>query len=470
MIASLLVALRQPLGGTALLAMLGVGATALFLGLFFSAQAGLLFLAAAWVAVGTWRYPWPAFLLLIATAPFLLILKATVVLGPLTVLKDVVILTLFLQSLRGGGSLLPPALRVPVLALVAWDLVTFVRADAFALGLLRLRDLLLYIPLLVIAARQIHTTERQRTFFTVFLGTAGLILLLAGIQRLQFPDSMVLRFDAARQVWIPRVSSVLAHPNHLGGYLVFTLALAAAVTGIRGLPRGLRLGAGILTAAGLVATTLTYSRSAWIAVPVALISAAVLPRVALAPRAVGAAFLTMVLFGSAVLAVPRVRQFVRAVADPAYQSNKTRLEIAAGSLVGISNVGAVIGEGLGDTTTLLQRTAEISLYDIVSAGAQEVQVAKARTFVDNGVVKTWVEQGAIGLVIVGWIAAHLVRLGLLALRHATDPETRAIGVAATAAVCGLAVLWLFLDVTDMFPANLYFWTFAGLVAGARSRS
>ncbi|MDP3685378.1 MAG: hypothetical protein Q8R32_00935, partial [bacterium] len=146
--------LRKPIGGVGLLALLGVGVIALFLGLFFSAQAGLLFLAVAWVAVGTWRYPWPAFLLLIAIAPFLLILKATVVLGPLTLLKDIVILTLLARSLltshrlptspfglrgtgRGEGVFLPSVLRVPVLALVAWNIVAFRRADAFALGLLR---------------------------------------------------------------------------------------------------------------------------------------------------------------------------------------------------------------------------------------------------------------------------------------------------------------------------------------------
>lgn len=458
--------LRQPIGGVGLLALLGVGVIALFLGLFFSAQAGLLFLAATWVAVGTWRYPWPAFLLLMAIAPFLLILKATVILGPLTLLKDVVILTLLLRSLRGGGVFLSPILRVPVLALIVWDVVAFLRADALALGLLRLRDLLLYVALLIIVARQVTTAERRRKFFAVFLGAAALVLALGALQWSLFPDGMVLRFDAARQVWIPRVSSVLAHPNHLGGYLVFVLSLTAALTATRGLSQTLRLGAGLLTLAGLVATYFTYSRSAWIAVPIALVSAAVLPRVTKTSRALGAVALLTLLAGSAIFAIPRARHFVRAVANPAYQSNKTRLEIAAGSLAEVSNVGAVIGEGLGDTATLLQRTAEITVYDIVSAKDREAQVAKARTFVDNGVVKTWVEQGTVGLVIVGWVAVNLVRLGLRVFRRSAEPESRAIGLATTAVVFGLAALWLFLDVPDMFPVNLYFWTFAGLTTAA----
>lgn len=462
--------LRQTIGSTPLLVMLGVGVVALFLGLFFSAQSGLLFLAAAWVAVGTWKYPWPAFLLLIAVAPFLLIVKATVVLGPLTLLKDIVILTLFLRSLRGDGMLLASPLRIPVLALLAWSGIAFLRADAFALGVLRLRDLLLYVLVLVIAARQVKTPERRRTFFLVFLGTAALVLLLGVCQWFLFPDSMILRFDAARQIWIPRVASVLAHPNHLGGYLVFTLSLAAAVAWTRGLARNVRTAAGLLLVGGLVAAYFTYSRSAWVAVPLALAGAVLLVGARRAFRAIGGLLLVLLLAIGVVFAIPSIREYVRAVANPAYQSNKTRLEIFAGSLAEVSNAGVLIGEGLGDTATLLQRTADISVHDIVAGEVREAQIAKARTFVDNGVVKTWVEQGTVGLVIAAWVAVRLLLLGFRTFRGSAEPEHRTIGMATVAMVCGLFALWFLLDVPDMFPANLYFWTFAGLVAGASQSS
>lgn len=458
--------LRQPIGNTPILAMLGVGVIALFLGLFFSAQSGLLFLAAAWVAVGTWRYPWPAFLLLIAVAPFLLILKATVVLGPLTLLKDIVIVTLFLRSLHGDGVLLSSPLRVPVLFLLAWSGIAFLRADAFALGMLRLRDLLLYVLVLVIAARQVTTPERRRTFFMAFLVTAALVLLLGACQWFLFPDSMILRFDAARQIWIPRVASVLAHPNHLGGYLVFALSLAAAVAWARGVARHFRIGAGLLIVTGLVATYFTYSRSAWIAVPLALASTVFLVGAHRTLRAIGGLSLLALFAAGVVFAVPSTREYIRAVAHPAYQSNKTRLEISAGSLAEVSHAGVVVGEGLGDTATILQRTADISVHDIVAGEVREAQIAKARTFVDNGVVKTWVEQGTVGLVIAGWIAVHLLLLGFRTFRDSAEQESRVIGMTTVAMVCGLSALWFLLDVPDMFPANLYFWTFAGLVVGA----
>ncbi|MDP3685887.1 MAG: O-antigen ligase family protein, partial [bacterium] len=322
------------------------------------------------------------------------------------------------------------------------------------------------VSLLVIVARQVTTAERRRTFFTVFLGTAALILALGALQWFLFSDSMVLRFDAVRQIWIPRLSSVLAHPNHFGGYLVFVLSLAAALTATRGLSQTLRLGAGLLTIAGLVATYFTYSRSAWIAVPTALVGALILPRTLKARQLLGLSALLLLLAGTVALGIPRVRQSIRAAADPAYESNRTRLDIAVGSLAQVTNLGAIVGEGLGDTVTLLGRTADISVFDLISAESKEAQAAKARTFVDNGVVKTWVEQGVVGLVLAGWVAVHLLRLGLRAFRRRTDPETRVIGSAVVGMICGLAALWLFLDVPDMFPANLYFWAFAGLLVAS----
>ncbi|TSC63740.1 MAG: hypothetical protein G01um1014106_412 [Parcubacteria group bacterium Gr01-1014_106] len=456
---------RTPIGGLPLLAMFGVSVIALFLGLFFSALSGLLFSAAAWVALATWRYPWPAFLLLIAVAPFLLILKATVVLGPITLLKDIVILTLFVRSLRGDGVFLSAPLRVPIIALLVWNMIAFLRADAFALGVLRLRDLLLYVLLLPIAARLVQTPERRRTFFTVFLGTAALVLALGVFQWFLFPDSMVLRFDAARQIWIPRVASVLAHPNHLGGYLVFVVALAAGIAWTRGCAWRARISAGALICASVVAAYFTYSRSAWIAVPLALGSTVLIAGAHRAFRAVGAIVLLLLLAAGVAFAIPATRDYIRAVANPAYQSNRTRLDIFAGSLSEVSNVGVLIGEGLGDTATVLQRTADISVHDIVAGEVREAQIAKARTFVDNGVVKTWVEQGTVGLVIVGWIAVRLLHLGFRTFR-AGIAESRAIGMAMGVLVCGLFALWFLLDVPDMFPANLYFWVFAGLLTAA----
>lgn len=458
--------LTRPIGDWRFLAAFGVACVATFLALFFSAQAGLLVLAAAWLAVGTWRFPWTAFLLLIAVAPFLLIVKATVVIGAVTVLKDVVILALFARVLADGSFRLPRTIAVPTLTLVAWAVVAFLAADSFTLGLLRLRDLLLYVPMLLVAARLVNTPRRAGTFVRVVLGSAVLVLALAALQGIAFADGMVLRFDPGRSVWIHRASSVLAHPNILGGFLVFVLPLAGAVVVQRRFPSYWRAGAWLVALAGLAATYATYSRSGWIAMVAALATGAVVFVAARRPRLVA---LTVLLCAAGVLLaflVPTTRTLLVSVADPAYASNRTRLEILIGSLAKISNRGAILGEGLGDTASLLGRPADISFYEIVAADARVAQRAKAQTFLDNAVAKTGVEQGVIGLVLAGWAA---VRLFLAAVRRARPselPEVQVVGLAMSAIIVGLATMWFFLDVPDIFPVNLYFWTFAGIVAAS----
>ncbi len=474
-------------GDARTLAVLGTGVLALFLGLCFSAQAGLLLLAAAWIAVGTWFSPWTAFLLLIAGAPLLLLVKATVVFGAVTVLKDVVILTLAVLVLRAKARRIRRDVLVPVFFLMAWEVLAFARADLRVLGLLRLRDLLLYVPMLLIAARLVSTPARLRTFLRVFLWTGVLVLLLGAAQWTWFPDSMVLRFDPKRLIWIPRLSSVLAHPNHLGSYLIFLVPLAAALTFVlwrRAAPTArtteaakdrvaapIPLPLSVATlGAGLVALYATYSRGAWVALAVSLVGGTLFVAARLRPRRVLGIILLALLACASALMLPTVRTLARTAFDPAYQSNKTRLEIAAGSLADVSDVGAVIGEGLGDTVRLLRRDADIDIYTITAGGSREVQDAKARTFVDNAVIKTWVEQGIVGLVLAGWVAVRILLVSFRVARDGASDELRATGAATGAILLGLAALWLTLDVPDMFPVNLYFWTFAGLVSGEAGRA
>lgn len=458
--------LRQPIGSVRDLAALGVGAITLFLGFFFSAQAGLLFLAGAWVAQLTWRYPWTTFLILTTVAPFLLILKATVLLGPLTLLKDVVILALLARLVRRETiERFPASLFTAIAALVGWATLAFVFSDAPVVGLLRLRDLLLYIALFPISLQLLAPPERLRTFLRVFLGTGLLVLALGALQWFAYPDGMVLRLDAARQVWIPRLSSVLAHPNHLGGFLLLlvTLGLALALTRVD--PRE-RFVAGALFLTGLVATYATYSRSAWISVALAVSVVLFLWAMRERPWLVtGGVILGVGALAGSLLVAP-VRDHLRAYADPTYQSNKTRLDIVAGVLTEVSRRGAVIGEGLGDTAVLLGRTADIELYDVVAADVRGAQLAKARTFVDNAVVKTWIEQGIVGLVLAAWVGVRLLLAAFSVLRRSPAGERQALALACIGIIVGLAALWWFLDVPDMFPLNLYFWIFAGALAAS----
>lgn len=461
--------LVEPIGSARELAVLGVGVIGLSLALFFSAQAGLLVLAAAWIAVGAWRYPWPAFLLLIAVAPFLLILKATVVLGALTLLKDVVILTLFVKTLARGGVPRLGVLALPVAALVLWAGLAFLRADAPVLGFLRLRDLLLYAPMLVVAAHLVDSETRLSVLLRVFLGSAAAVLLLGLAQWVFSPDGMVLRFDPSRSVWIPRAASVLAHPNILGSYLLFVVPLAGTLVVTRANGRMSHF-AFLVFAASLVAAYATYSRSAWLALAASLAAGVFLLAIVSRPRLVLGAAALAAAIGALALSAPRTRALLVSITDPAYESNRTRLDIAAGVFGQVSRSGVVIGEGLGDTARLLDRQVGVTLYEVAAAGAREVQVAKARTFVDNAVLKTFIEQGVVGLVIAGWVAVRLFVAATGVARRGSG-LARSVSFALASTIVGLAALWLFLDVPDIFPVNLYFWTFAGLVAsGAASRS
>lgn len=468
---------NQPVVGLRFLSALGIGSIALFLGLFYSAQAGLLILAAAWLAILTWKYPWKSFLSLIIIAPFLLIIKATVVLGAITVLKDIVILTLFIRVLSEGGTRLPKVILIPVLTYVAWAVVAFLSADSRLLGLLRLRDLLLYVPMIIVGVRLVSSPARLRLFLKVFLSTALIVLFLGLIQWVFFADGMVLRHDPVKEIWIPRVASVLAHPNVLGSYLLFVIPIAAALFITPKINKKYRYASLGILLASLLAVFATYSRSAWMAVAVSLAAMAFLflllripyQRALAKGKSIGVFVLVSILFLVVAFVFPPTRTFLTSVTNPAYESNRERIDIVVGALIGISRKGVIIGEGLGSPALLLDRTANISLYEIASAEAGKAQVAKARTFVDNAVVKTIMEQGVVGLVLAGWVA---FRLSLAAFRAIGNQDyssdARAFGLGFLGLIFGLSVLWLFLDVPDIFPVNLYFWTFAGITASITS--
>lgn len=454
-------------GNPAFLLVVGAAAIALFASLFFSTQAGLFILAAAWIAAASFRCPKEAFFLLIFVAPLLPILKATQVASIVTPLKDVVIATLLIKT-----TILPIAqkrdpyrrntLLVALALFLVWALVGFLRADSMVLGLLRLRDLILYIPLLWIARQSLTALDDLRTFLRVVVGGGALVLLLVGLQFFAFPDGMVLRYDPVLGSWIPRASGTLAHPNLLGSYLLFLIPLAASLLLARSFSLRARTFSAIVAVVGLLALFFTYSRSGWIATAVALLAlgalVVVLKRRLILPGVVlGGTMLLML--GTL---VPGVRTFLRTVADPTYPSNAERLEILAGLVATASPTSAIIGEGLGDVASATLRTVNISLTNIAAADVRQVQIAKARTFVDNAILKTWAELGVVGIALLLWITTRVIVLSWRESRTARTPEGRAFARALLATTSGLVALSFFLDVPEIFPVALYWWAFVGV--------
>lgn len=450
------------------LLIIGAAAVALFLALFFSAQAGLFTIAAAWVAAAAWRYPKETFFLLIFFAPLLPILKATQVLGAITPLKDVVIIALLFRT-----TIVPLALKrdpyrrntlfVPLVLLASWAILGLLRADDAVLGVLRLRDILLYLPMLWIARSLMGSEQDLRMFLRMVLGGAVFVLLLAGVQFLAFPDGMVLRYHPALRIWIPRVAGVLAHPNLLASYLLFIVPLVCSLFLARSFSRAAKALLAFFVGLGLVATYFTYSRSGWIAIAgalSALFGLVLLKRRTLILPGVFAVSAVLVLL---LTSVPGARTFLQTVVDPTYASNEERIHILASLIANSSSTSALIGEGLGDVLSGTLRTVRISLNDIAEADVRRVQIAKAQTFVDNAVLKTGVELGVVGLALLLWIVGSALGMSWKECRTGTLPEGRAVGIAVFSTTIGLLVLSFFLDVPEIFPVALFWWSFVGVL-------
>lgn len=223
------------------------------------------------------------------------------------------------------------------------------------------------------------------------------------------------------------------------------------------------LGRTALVIAGAAAVFATYSRSAWIAHAVAVAALG-----ALALRSRRAATMPRLLAGAVVLALlvaalPRARAMLRTVVDPTYASNRERLEILVGIAADTTNVEALIGRGLGDVTASTLRSVSVSLGDIAAADVRSVRTAKARTFVDNAVLKTWVEGGLVGVLLVAWLLWRVLRLAWRESAGGALPEGRAVARAVFAATAGLVALSLFLDVPEIFPVALLWWALVGVI-------
>ena len=460
--------------------LLGVVAVA-FVSLLLSFQAGvflLLFLLVGW---WSWHYPLSALSLLVVVAPLLPMLKITQTIGTVTIVKDVIIATLFFKlfALPLLTKKLPyrrNILVAPLLLLIGWELVNVWRAEAPILGLLRARVIGLYIMLYLAVLYAPLSKEYLQRWLKWFLASAVIVLLLAGYQWFLAPDSTVLRFDPVREIWIPRLSSVLAHPSILGQYLITLITLLVAVFWHNQRSK-YRLGLVALSLISLGLIYLTFSRAVWFGIVAALGAMAASQllhqwqtrkqvRVSRMP-ARGRLLLSGL--GLVVLAVlvwqfTPVGIFVRSSFDPNYASNEDRLIFMARLLAPISNFEALFGQGLGDVLTQNFRETNISAYDIASGAARSVQLAKNRTLVDNQYLKTFVELGLMGVLIYGWIYWRLAKQAYLLISNRHSQTSSLIGLWGIGFLTAFVVQGFFIDIWDIFPTNAAFWLLAALVS------
>lgn len=456
----------------------------LFLALFFSVEIGLYALVFAIAAWWVWESPEESFLTLIIIAPLLPLLKATRTLGNVTLIKDVIIIMLFLKTcfvplLEQRLPYRKNLLFAPIVALVGWALFEVIHGGS-TLAILRLREIVLYILLYFGVLYLPHTKKIMRTRTIVFLITLGIVMLLGIFQFYFAPDSTVLRFDPVREIWIPRMASTFGHPTVFAECLITgaMLILGILLAGRSSLKaNSYKLQAMLL----LIATVLiyfTYTRAAWIGFVGGCIAAGVawftsrrhhplqLPPgkgessrllslrrrgwVRLVVATVAVIFISVFAFQ-----FTPVGTFLRTAIDPSYASNADRIAFVVQLVSETSNADVIVGKGLGNVVTEVRKGGDVSAVDIASGDSRTVQLSKDSTLVDNQYLKTFMEMGVVGLVFTFWLFWRF----FLAAKEAS-PALRLAGIGF---LVSFMIQALFVDIWDVFPTNAIFWTLAALI-------
>ncbi|MFH1353894.1 MAG: O-antigen ligase family protein [bacterium] len=455
--------------------LIAVAASA-FVSLFLSLQAGVFLLFFLIVAWWTWEHPEEGLLFFIILAPLLPMFKITQTIGTVTVVKDVIILILFLKLFLVPLTLkrLPyrrNVLFAPVIALLAWTALEMLRADSIILGILRARDIGLYIMLYFAVLYLPTTSQILQRRMKWFVASLVVVLILGVYQWFWVVDSAVLRFDPAREIWIPRISSVMAHPSMLGQYLVAAAALLAA-SAVYAINLRQRILPGGLLVVILPFIFLTYSRAVWIGLAAALaaLAAVLIARLFISKASkknlgkyvsIGGAVLVLLL--AVMLKFTPAGVFLRSTIDPTYASNEERLEFMARLIAPMTNLEALFGKGLGDVTAQNFRQVDLEAYDLATGSSRAVQLTKNRTLVDNQYLKTFVEMGLTGLLIYGWIYWVFLRTAWKIIKNQGSRMKQLIGLWAVGFLAAFVIQGFFIDTWDIFPTNAMFWIVAGLI-------
>lgn len=453
-----------------------------FLSFFFSFQAGVFALFFAALAWWVWKYPEEGFLLLLVTLPILPMLKITQTIGTVTLLKDVIIGTLFVRQFLVPlcTKQLPyrrNILMAPIMVLGIWTAFEMLRADSLILGVLRARDIGLYALLYLGVLYLPHSPKLMVRRFVWFTGAFLVTGLLSIYQWFYAVDSSVLRFDPVREVWIPRLSSILAHPSIYGEYVVTAGSLFAALI-VFARNQKTRLIMAALFIVTLPIIYFTYSRAVWLGFAAAI--AAVIGVYLLSVvHARGMSrrvwrYLSYLLIAAVFIAMLMLRftsagTFVQSAIDPTYGSNVERLEFLARLIAPMTNTEAMVGRGLGDVLEQNFREVDLEAIDIAEGSARAVQLTKNTTLVDNQYLKTFVEMGLVGLLIYAWLFIRFGK-GIYEGIKRNVFETRVVSVFAAGFLVAFVVQGLFIDIWDIFPTNALFWIVGGLLGAVLTPS
>ncbi|MEK7499421.1 MAG: O-antigen ligase family protein [Patescibacteria group bacterium] len=488
-----------------------------FLYAIFGIEISVFALLGVLIAWWTFEYPEESFLTLIVLSPLLPLLKATQTLGNATLIKDVIIITLFLRNFAFPllTQKLPyrrNGLFAPIVALTAWAFFEVLRAGITTLAILRLRDIVLYILLYFGVLYLPHTARRMKIRMGVFLATLVVTMLLGIFQFLHLPDSTVLRFDPARQIWIPRIASTFAHPTVFAEYLITGSMLLVGLilvimpgllrpakltseVGIRD-PRRLAI-LNLLLLSTVILIYFTYTRAAWIGFVMgigAVIVVYFLPsyegrrggveraaddplpslktgrspsydgektRLLWLKLAVSTLICLAALFS--LYRFTPVGTFLKSGFDVSYGSNADRIVFIVNLISQTSNTDAVIGKGLGNTISKTREGGDATAFDIASGESRTIQLSKDQTLVDNQYLKTFIEMGVVGIVITFWLFWRFFLASRKTLGQ-TDNISQILGIFGIGFLAAFMVQALFVDIWDVYPTNAIFWTLAALAS------
>jgi hypothetical protein len=453
--------------------------SALFTALFISLQAGVGIIAFSIIAWWVWEYSEEGLLLLIVVSPLLPLLKVTQTLGDITLIKDVIIITLFFRTFLVPlfNKTLPyrhNAFLAPIIALAGWAVIEAIHAPSHVLGLLRIRDIILYIMLYFGVLFLSHTKKIMKTRALWAIVTFAVVMALGAIQLKLFPDSTTLRFDPVRQLWIPRMGSTFGHPTPFAEFIVTAemLCIGYILAGYKNIKK--RLAVLILLIATLPLLYYTYTRASWIALVlgVCMIGATLLLRknkgFRIRPKHIAITALIFVLTIVGVLRFSHVGTFLRTSFDPTYASNADRLGFITQLISQTSNTDAIIGKGLGSSITQTNNASDATALDITSGDSRSIQLSKDATLVDNQYLKTFIEMGVIGVVFTLWLFWRFFRISWHLSRNRISSLSRLLGIAGVGFITAFTIQALFVDIWDVYPTNAIFWILAALISQAET--
>jgi hypothetical protein len=430
------------------------------------------FILTAAIAIASWRR---VAIFLFAYLPFTGFLS--LVLYPNTFLGDaardvLIVIPLYIGVLASKDPVrLPRSVVIPAALLSTLAILQLLNPSlpSQIVGLVGLRGWLFFIPLMLVGARLASDMSSALRVLRIALIAGMPVLVIGLVESLALAAGKAavlygLYGNAARGAFSTGDAEIQGAPVSLGALhrvpslfsypaAYYCFCLAMLVPGYflwrRGQTRGTRrLGLGGFVLAVVCALT-SGTREAFLTVPVAVAATLYFDGIRPNLRAIAASGIGW-LAAVTLLHVP-----VRTL--PSYLLSLSSAE--GGDVLGygfrVAHSVTWLGLGPGTDTNAARAVAGSGLFDAIGGSWQE-----------SYLVKSWIELGVPGLVLVVWM--------LVALVSAVTRGAPATGSGRTLIAASSGFLFAALAtsikgaILDQAPANAYFWLFAGLAIGARS--